>query len=53
MDYYIQLTIHQRIWFKENYQLWAGATWDQLRILFSMRELIDLGISKLRMENII
>lgn len=53
MNWYKTLDINQRINLKDCCNLIVGASWEQLRILFSFREIIDILYNKLKLEEIV
>jgi len=53
MEFYKSLSIHQRISLKECSSLIVGVTFNELRMLFSTREVIEILVNKLKIEGII
>ena len=50
MDWYKTLDINQKINLKECSKMICGMTYNQLRLLFSMPEIIELLHNKLKVE---
>ena len=50
MDWYKQLTIHQKITVRECFVDLCGAEWHHLSCLFSIQERIEIFYNKLKLE---
>ena len=53
MKWYKSLSVHQRISLKDCSELIVGVRFEQLRRLFSTREIIEMLTNKLEIEGII
>ena len=53
MNWYKQLTIHQKITFKELYEDLCGVKFDEIGKILSFRQRIDIGCDKIKTVSLV